>query len=269
MRIVSFEPGVPGVFAFGAEPIGIISVGWFARGLLVVAQFGVGVVVVAQVGVGLVVLGQIVCALLQGFGMFAMGGRVRGVLPLWMLPHVRTPRVAPRQRAWVAVEQAGREEGSRSTVRAGLELREGEPRLVFDGVSRGGGERLPDGRELAMTPAAREALIVLHRAGVRDVLACLVAAERREPPTGGFREAPPRTPLLTVVAVEEAPRAAWRSPFQHPYVQERGAPKPLSWRAGLLRIALWLALAAAYARFWVPQIAFAFGGDVPAGLATP
>jgi hypothetical protein len=174
--------------------------------------------------------------------------------------------VPAASRPLTTVERIDRAPEAGGWVRAGLEVRGGEPRLVFDGVSRGAGERLPDGRELVVDARARAALLREHGEGARELHVELGASERREAPRAGFREAPPVTHLLTVGSIERPPRATWRSPFVHPFAKEKQAPVPLGWNAGLLRLALWLALAAAFVRYWVPEIAFAFGGDAPTVL---
>lgn len=71
------------LFSFGAQPRGIIAIGWISGGIIAIGQFGYGVITIAQFGIGIIsltqmgagfiVIGQMAIGLIFAFGQLALG----------------------------------------------------------------------------------------------------------------------------------------------------------------------------------------------------
>jgi len=92
MRLLSTDPGEPGVFAVGQEAYGVIAIGQFATGVIAIGQMARGVIAIGQVAVGLVVVGQLGFGLFAGIAMLGVFGRG---FPIPLVPKLPRPRELP------------------------------------------------------------------------------------------------------------------------------------------------------------------------------
>lgn len=86
MRLISTDPDVPGVFAFGQLAVGVVAVGQLALGVIAVGQVARGVIAVGQAAIGVVAVGQGAIGLYHGTGMVALAGPRGYGLALHLLP---------------------------------------------------------------------------------------------------------------------------------------------------------------------------------------
>ena len=93
MRIVSFQNGEPGFFAFAPYATGVIAIGQVAVGFIAIGQLAIGGIAAGQLGFGLMGAGQL------GLGVYAagglgIGGRGKGAIGK-LVPTVDPPRSLP------------------------------------------------------------------------------------------------------------------------------------------------------------------------------
>lgn len=84
MRIVSFDPAEPGLFAFGQEAVGVFAFGQMALGVVAVGQLARGVFALGQLAVGFFAVGQLAIGVRHATGMIGFGGDGHGLVLRWL-----------------------------------------------------------------------------------------------------------------------------------------------------------------------------------------
>lgn len=99
MRLISTNPGEPGVFAVGQLAVGVFAFGQMALGVVAVGQVARGVFALGQLAIGFVAFGQASLGVLWAGGMVAVGGRGIGlclkVLPKVVVERFERPQLPP------------------------------------------------------------------------------------------------------------------------------------------------------------------------------
>jgi hypothetical protein len=202
VRLVSTNPDVPGVFAFGQIAVGVIAVGQFALGVVAVGQVARGVIAVGQAAIGVIALGQGAIGLYHGTGMVALAGPRGYGLALHLLP--RAVREPPADLPTALEPSALLERRvERGWLRAELGATGGEARVALEGAS---GD--------VDTSALRGRLAAAWTEG-NDRVHLLVRAEAVSSDLS-YRASDPRVRLVAEDAIPHRSRPRWQFTYAAP-----------------------------------------------------